>query len=897
MKNRVRIALGVLSLLGATINTPMFAAVTCGSQHSGFKVTGSAQLAAGSNGLSISDGMIRTTSTNQSSITGSLTCSNTIVQIDDTADDRLVEMTVDGTYAMETGAITLGANETLKLNGGTTESTVTINGTSTDPSIIEGSGAFGGNISVGASKQLNIDMQSAVNVNIAGADETSIVKLVDDLRFEDGKTITTGATVDCNEHRLITGSLDFSQDALTLTDLGLELNATMTLAGDLTLTTSGSINGNGHTLNFNGSAISCASKDLYLTDVRFASMVADSLVSPADVYVNDVTFKSSGANGATGEMTVGANGGSFAQLTLTDGNIFGSNLTINADNGAIITLDNNVTVTSSAVWTFNDDTVIIGNGNTLDISGVQIVVAEGVSLYFKDIMIRGWTGDTAQAAQTFGSIKLTNATTSDIYFSDATVRLSGNVSLNKGDVHVVGPTTFITGDNTFTASGSSSGRLYVDGVTLWYDTLRTPDSGNIVPGAHDGDKLFATNGGAIQAYRKTPSSLIYPNSDGSKPYLGRPQLLFSTSTYDGSGASGTSNGVTVRFKDGDGTNGIATNTPYSFDGNGRFLHFSNYDGAGPATLMQVDDNVTVTTRHVLLLGLRSANLQMGTTTDDTVANSAVLNFGDGTTIRLEENDTLTRTYTFADDGNTDDTMILDLNGHDLTLGSGGKIIAGNGRLTIKNGRIIGLKDTESNIITGNADATAIVEFEDVELVLEDDTTFDASKGKIEVTRDCLITGTDGKSFIFDATSSTASNSQSLTVNVNSMLTVGTGLDLTVSTTIGLPAATDKQVQNLVLTDGGTTSAHGTLNLQGGSLTAGGANGSELVVNAGRLIADHRASLDGGTVGMRLGSSSLTNEFGDAGSSANDLTIELMPGTLLNIAGGTVTYDNADVPAT
>lgn len=995
-------------LVATSISTKISAGITCGSQNAGFKVTGGAQLAAGSNGLSLSDGTIRTTSTHATSITGSLTCSNTVIQIDDTADDRLVELQMDGTYAMATGAITLGINETLKLTGGTTESTVTVNGTSDDPSIIEGSGALGGDVTIGVSKQLNLDMQSALNVNLQSVDGTGTVKLLDDLVFEDGKSFTTigsaCAALNCNNHKWETGSQDLTQSAITIHDASVELNGKLTLGGTLTLGTSaGVINGNGNALDLNsntidmnsfdltlvninlaqfasGSLANSASNDLYLSDVSITGangsvrvhgvgaaaggvnslpkvtvaatssffgdaavtfdnevaldllkpvtlgttwdfdstvyingnshainmasgifnlggttnqiylsnitledMAASSLANPGDLYCNNVTF-----NGANGEAVISGNGGDYAQVSVTDGDIFGNNVTFDASNGAVIELKKDSTIATGKAWTFADDTTIIGNGNILTLTG-GLVINAGVTVYFRDVIVKGWTGSTASAGD--GQIHFVNATTSDAYFSDATVILGGNITFSQGDIHVTGPTTFVTGGNSFTTS--ADGDLYVDNVTLWYDTMAESDTANISPKTHDGALVHITNSGAIKAIGSTSvQELSYPNAN--KPYLTKSHDLYAASEYDATGdeseTGDVASAVDITFKVGDGTISGYDDAVYAFDGNGRALNFHNYTGESgdSAVLCTVEDTVDVTVKHVLLNGLKDGNIQMGTSSDDAAANSCVLTFGDGVTVRLQESDTLTKTYTFGTA--SADAMTLDLNGHELDLGTG-KILVSNGTLTVKNGRITGLTGTSGseNITGGSNPTTTNIIFEDVELALAANTDFTASTGNLQFTGDCKVTGLEDAVFHFNAAASTATATQSLTVNVNSMLTIDTALELKITTTEHAVAVADQQVSHLQLASGASAGSDGTLNLHGGKLTAAGVG--ELVICEGRLVADHRARLDAGTNGIRIGADSLADaDWGASG--AKDLTIELMPGALLNITNGTVTYDNA-----
>jgi hypothetical protein len=149
----------------------------------------------------------------------------------------------------------------------------------------------------------------------------------------------------------------------------------------------------------------------------------------------------------------------------------------------------------SGMWIFDDEnstSVINGDGNVLDLSsGGTLWIRSGHSVALSDVTLKGLGGNNS------GWI-LFEDENSTLSLSNVTVVMADSMTVTQGSWYVHGgDSTIITRNHLLTFD--QNGTLSVDGVTLLYDTLDTPDNTNIRPFAADGLVHVELNGGQVKA--------------------------------------------------------------------------------------------------------------------------------------------------------------------------------------------------------------------------------------------------------------------------------------------------------------------------------------------------------------------------------------------------------------
>lgn len=614
--------------------------------------------------------------------------------------------------------------------------------------------------------------------------------------------------------------------------VSLELIANTTISGSSTWTFSGqsSINGHGHVLNIGAGSIDF-DDHLTLTDITLTEVAAGSFAAAANknLYLSNVTWVDDGTEGAiTIKASTEAATAATATVNLADtnsGNIF--NTAVGFTNGANIELHKNLTFGASAAWTFSDTSVINGNGNVIDVSAASnaIDVATGKTLYINNAVIKGWDNS---ADITFAGATLALSNVTIIMDADITLGATENFTVN-------GPLTIVTGEHKFTAHASATNQI--NGVTVWYDVLDSVDDDNVTISSYTGGgqiKLVGSGGAGSGATSFSSSNTYVDDS-----------LFLDYDINDGAlQASGTQ--ITL-------TNASA----FTLLGCGRTFHMGKTATDSTGYLINVSgtgDDGIVKIRDLTIDGWAQAHIQ----------DNSKLKYGDGSLIRLTENQALTTTI-FLGDGADSESVTFDLNGHDLDMSNASALLSiaeattTGGTFTIKNGRIINLSG--SKILVESSGTKAETIFEDVEFVLSGATTFADSKFTFK--GNCILTGTA-------AATLTCANTP-LKVEDGAVLTIGNGMTLHL-----LGDALDVKPNPTVTLD----TAKSTIFFDGGNLTMADLTGDALSIVTGTIKVDNIAEFGIGA------SQTLT-----LGHADTPISIDLQPASSIKITSGTLAYAN------
>ena len=162
-------------------------------------------------------------------------------------------------------------------------------------------------------------------------------------------------------------------------------------------------------------------------------------------------------------------------------------------NGALVTLNGNVALTNKL--RFDNTGVLEGNGNVLDMSGGSTLwVRSGVGLSLQNIEIRGLGGS--------GGWLLLEDANSTLTLKNVTLQLNAAYTITNGKIYVAGTDSKITTSDKVLAF-TNLATLTVDGVSLIYDTLNTPEAQNITPfpvnDVASGVGVNLINGGLIRS--------------------------------------------------------------------------------------------------------------------------------------------------------------------------------------------------------------------------------------------------------------------------------------------------------------------------------------------------------------------------------------------------------------
>ena len=656
----------------------------------------------------------------------------------------------------------------------------------------------------------------------AGSVRINASPLVDGIQYAE-LTLATSATAGA----LFGGDVTWGEGAQ------IDLLSNTTLTSTWTLSKATIINGDNNTFNLVGGTINYDA-DLHLSDIVLADVDAAAFNNDADMdlFLSNVTWVDDTTEGivriaGNSEDTTAA-AAQVELATSNSGNLFAT--AVNWKNGANIELLKGITFNTGAAWTFTKSSVINGNGNIIDLNSVSgtdpITVASGETLTISNAVIVGWGASDITFAG--GTLKLSNVV----------IVLDSNVTLGSTeDIVVDGPLSIITDNYVFDASDAGSSN-YINGVTVWYDTLGHLPQGQLRMGAFSGTGRIAMSPLADWAditFSTGSSHLVYPlrlsydcnvGGDGVFEALGRKVVLDNT-------------------------------VAFSFLGDGRSLYMGKVPVSGDTTVTS-DKLITVSGSASNVVELHDVVLD-GWSENHISDSNTLLRYCTGTVIKLQNDEALTSTLNIAVDS-ASESIVIDLNGYDLDMGSDNAaltISATDATVTIKNGRLINFDDNSGSPKLTSGDAYSTWVFQDVDMVLAGNTTL--SGNNIQFKGDCTVTGTGDYSLKCYHTPITIAQGARLTVDKNMTLALhgnGTSTDTSITfasnnSTLSLEGATF-DVSNLVAAP---TFTHGTIRIDDVATFAGD---------------------------MTLGSS----------TAILDLDIDLMPAASIEISSGTVTYANA-----
>lgn len=720
-----------------------------------------------------------------------------------------------GTYTTA-GAIQLGNNEVLHLERGETVGAITVTADDADPAIVEGMGQFASTITIDGSAAdacLKLDLQGIMNQDItfngdgSGSYVTKLI-LADDLYFADDKefvqTNSAAITVDTAGHTIHYGGKALTTTTpMTLLDTATNGIASVELHDKLTLNAAWTGSANGLVINGNGNAfkfdtsgsINSDFGDLYFTNITLEDIDANKLSSLGNFYLSDVVLADGGGNGTIRVNPLGE-GSSVTdmpvQVTLTAGGEFFSD-TVTWNTGVSLDLLRDVSV--STTWTFNRSSVINAHGSIIDLTSngtLALDATNSPTLTIRDAIIKV-DADTNFTIPANTTLNLRNCT---IVISTQNIDLSAQA----GTLSVGGDCTFITGNYTFTGATTFN---VADGI-LWYDTLGNEDQSNI---------KGLDSGSAVAAPLTAVSSIAYSSTAAS---LAKSEFLYP------------SDDASPRIASFSGS--------FTFDGNSRSFIFAN---ASTGHMISVADSGAVTATNLVLDGLRSSNISLG--------SGASWTFGNGSVIRLQSDDTLGKTYTTAASA----TVEIDLRGHTLDLGSYGLTLGTASTVTVKNGTLTGF--TNGSVSFGDAAATLVLE--DVKVVL--DSNFSPATGAVQFKGDCEIISENASGTTYSYTIATAH-----TIAENARLTVHDGATLAYAHT------TDAEA----LTFAGRNSR---LDLMGATLSIQ----ENMTLSTGILWVDHKVNM--------TGDSTLTFMTG----AGYDFDVKFYPGATAQVLEGVTVVRN------
>lgn len=367
---------------------------------------------------------------------------------------------------------------------------------------------------------------------------------------------------------------------------------------------------------------------------------------------------------------------------------------------------------------FDGNAVFCGSGNVLTLSKTGALVSgSGKTLNLVDIVIKGLATSAGQL------VFQDHAST--ISCVDVVLHFDSNYVFTVGTMHFNGaPSTMITGANI--VSFKNQGSLVVDGVSLFYDTLASPDLHNIQPWIADGALFVSLNGGRI-----CPVSSIEKEGDVLLDlrinYLIQAESLSSTRRFIFRGQRAFGSALTL-----DGA-GFVVQMPRSRSG-----------------VIIVPDGKSVTLQNIVLRDFAPEHICLGV--------GASLVFGDGVLLQLSDDCILTGELNFAGKAMID--------GRYKRLDFGGRAeavitVASGGALKIVNTNLTGL----SGFCLAGSSSDAHIQLYSSTLQLSSDACF--STGCLDIYNDVYVSGL-GNEFSF-------ASAGTLTIHRGAQLCIDSGV--------------------------------------------------------------------------------------------------------------------------
>jgi hypothetical protein len=622
---------------------------------------------------------------------------------------------------------------------------------------------------------------------------------------------------------------DVQLDDANSEDIFLSLNSNLTLNGEWLLTADATVRGNGHNLIFGRiyQTIEEAPvlyrqgsfrieedyvlrfEDITLRDVNAAAF--DTLWVPYGEgdfypYSNIVDLYNVNWIDDSGQhIFITGHGTGAARVELPEdaaeaGDLFGSNSTF--PHGAHIELRSDITV--NGTWTFEDTAIINGGGATFDLNAGTLAIATNKTLTLSNMtIVNARTASFLINPGYAGEIILSNVTI--VLANDA-----GNMEWTN-TFSVQGPLMVVTGSQLLNCSA-----MTIEYGTAYYDTLDADDDTN-----------FMVDTGRVMRI----SAAIDPETTGTITINGNATLekneyLFPYDDLDGRTIECIGSGV--------------------YNGHGRTLFFPYSAGFADnaAVVLTVFGGQSLVTTNMILDGLVPAqHLEFG----------GSLYFGHDTLVRLNQDIVLDGILRFGsnDESSSNETMILDLQGHDLNLGTGSIELYGessdNNTLIIKNGRLLVTDADVLVVATGNT-----LVFENVDIVfMGTDWIHDA--GNLRFEGHCRFMGDAGNTIFCLSSGSTL-------IADAATLTLCDGIVWSHSTTQNFSFGSSTATLELI----GATFRHPDFvyNTERAFVAAG-----QLFLYSGKLICDHKSYIQPGAGGMYL---------------VHSLDIQLRPGAIVTV---------------
>jgi hypothetical protein len=603
------------------------------------------------------------------------------------------------------------------------------------------------------------------------------------------------------------GSATFNAEAL------ITLNTNFNLGGTWILNNNVAINGNSNIFDLDSASLSL-SGDIRLADVTLTNVNSSSFDNQDSdsLWLSNVMWIDPNNNAI---RITGAPWQAYgAECWISDLNGAQGNIFNNEETwwyGTNIELLSDISLQGSWVAGEDDALNIDGKGHTLDLAGGTLIAADNSQLTLRNIVLANVDGNA------FGDVSTTGGSFS---LSNVTVKLSGNADFS--DLYsrfvISGPVTFITDEYTFTVNDDS----FIDGVTVFYDTLSMIDSNNV--------EGFDLSGDARLLFVTTPIHGDIVISSTGTTYLERTEYL-----------STTANDVAGRKID------VTANGSVLYDGVGRTLFFPTTTSA----VFSVGNDSLITTENIVLEGLLPTHLSV----------DGSLSFGDGTVIRLMQDWAgdlaLTSALTFGSSADAAEEMVLDLNGYMIDLADeNARLELVNGTasqhaLRICNGRLLNLTTSKLRAWTTNSK----IILENVELVLSGSDTYtfglDGDDNRIavdfEIQGNCLVSGIAARAFNFTSTGD---------------FTIASGAKLTLRDGIQYHH-NGGGIDNFVMIDSSSC-----LELIGATFKS--TNSSSLLLTTGTMTVDHKTTFDVGTNGITFDET---------------LNVQIRPSATISVTGG------------
>ncbi len=577
-------------------------------------------------------------------------------------------------------------------------------------------------------------------------------------------------------------TVDIFNGVTIFNDARIDLHKNILFSADWYMTGECRINATGGVLSFDeGTVVLSADSSLSLTDITLANVVASSFntLGAQSLALSHVNWLSESNGSLRINPMPGNDDGAIVTLSThaAAGNIFARSTTWSH---AVIELLNDAVLETT--WVFNTDVVLDGGGRRLNLANGGLQVANGCTLYLRNIIL----DDVATAS-------LISVDTGTVDLSQVTIML-GAADVEWGNFYtnivVNGPLYVVTGQYRLVMP-SAQGTTVLNDVTVYYDTLSTTDSANLIGCTGSGRVLFVS----APIY----GDIIYDGGSGGTSYV-----------YENTSLGSGENGLALDFS------GIVT-----YDGGGYIVTFPGETDA----ILTVNAAAGVTTKNVLFNRLVPSHLDVHAT--------ATLAFCDQTTIRLMQDwagdVALTTTLTFGAGSGDAQSMVLDLNGFMIDMSHADAALGLDGptgsTLRICNGRILNVSSSKLSASAGNK-----IIFENVEIGLSGH--YDYSEGALRIEGDCLLSGTSDAQFQYNST-------DDFTIAQHSRLTIGSGL---------IYYHNNEAINNFVFED--ETSQ---LVLIGGTFKrANTENTDKLVLKKGWLIVDHVSVINVGSRGIACG---------------------------------------------